>query len=97
MTKKRILTAVSTVALGVGAIGGLTVAIPSFAVPSTSAQLPLRPAAAVAASKLPKVSFLPLSLAQKASTTALADCTRQGSPVTATVVNADGIHHRGST
>jgi uncharacterized protein GlcG (DUF336 family) len=92
MTKKRILTSVSVGVLAVGALGGLSVAIPSFAVPSTSAQLPLQPApAAVAASKLPKVSVLPLNLAQRAATTALADCTRQGSPVTATVVNADGI------
>ena len=67
-------------------------ALPSFAGQGTSARVAAAPAVLpAAATKLPQMSFLPLKLAQKAATTALADCMRQGFPVTATVVDADGI------
>jgi len=92
MINKRILTTAAIGALTIGTVAGLTLALPSFAGPSTSAPVAAAPAAAPAAtSALPQTSFLPLKLAQTAATTALADCMRQGFPVTATVVNADGI------
>lgn len=94
MKNKRILTTAAIGALTIGTVAGLTLALPSFAGPNTSARTaaPAAPAAApAAASALPQMSFLPLKLAEKAATAALADCTRRGFPVTATIVNADGI------
>ena len=95
MNHRRTLTTAAIGALTLGTVGGLSLAIPSFAGQSTSAHVAAAPAvvpaAATLASKLPMMSFLPLRLAQRAATTALADCTRQGFPVTATIVNADGI------
>jgi uncharacterized protein GlcG (DUF336 family) len=93
MNNKRILTTAAIGALTIGTVAGLALALPSFAGPSTSAPVAAAaPAAApAAATALPQTSFLPLKLAQKAATTALADCMRQGFSVTATVVDADGI------
>ena len=92
MNNKRILTTAAIGALTIGTVTGLALAMPSFAGPSASARVAGAPAVAPAAAKaLPQMSFLPLNLAQKAATTALADCMRQGFPVTATVVNEDGI------
>ena len=95
MNHKRNLTTAAIGALTLGLVGGLSLAIPSFAGESTPARVAAAPAVAPAAgtpaSKLPTMSFLPLKLAQRAATAALADCTRQGFPVTATAVNADGI------
>jgi uncharacterized protein GlcG (DUF336 family) len=95
MSHKRTLTTAAIGALTLGTVGGLAWALPSFAGQSTSVHEAATPAVAAAAatpaSKLPKVAFLPLKLAQRAATAALADCTRQGFPVTATVVNSDGI------
>jgi uncharacterized protein GlcG (DUF336 family) len=92
MNNKRILTTAAIGALTLGTVAGLSLARPSFAGPSTSAPVAAAPAAApAAASALPQMSFLPLKLAQTAASTALADCMRQGFPVTATVVNAEGI------
>jgi uncharacterized protein GlcG (DUF336 family) len=92
MNNKRILTTAAIGALTLGTVAGLSLAIPSFAGPSASARVAAAPAAAPAAAKaLPQMSFLPLKLAQKAAETAVADCMRQGFPVTATVVNEDGI------
>jgi uncharacterized protein GlcG (DUF336 family) len=101
MINKRILTTATIGALTIGTVAGLALAIPSFAGPSTSARMAsarmaaapaAAPAVAPAAAKaLPQMSFLPLKLAEKAAATALADCMRQGFPVTATIVNADGI------
>ncbi|MEP7192910.1 MAG: heme-binding protein [Actinomycetota bacterium] len=94
MSHKRTLTIAAIGALALGTVGGLSLAMPSFAEQSTSARMAapaVAPAAGTPASKLPTMSFLPVRLAQRAATAALADCTRQGFPVTATVVNADGI------
>ena len=89
---KRILTAAAAGTLTLGTIVGLTLAQPSFAEQSSTARVAAPQAAAPAAVKaLPQMPFLPLELAQKAATAALADCLRQGFPVTATVVNEDGI------
>lgn len=99
MSRKRSLTIASIGALTLGTLGGLSLAVPSFAegfngqgTAARAAAAPaVAPAVGTAASKLPTMSVLPLKLAQRAATTALADCTRQKFPVTATVVNADGI------
>jgi uncharacterized protein GlcG (DUF336 family) len=96
MSNKRFLTTAAIGALTVGTVAGLSLALPSFAEQGTSPRVAAPPAAAPAVAPaavraLPQMSFLPLELAEKAATTALAECTRQGFPVTATVVNADGI------
>jgi uncharacterized protein GlcG (DUF336 family) len=96
MNNKRFLTTAAVGALALGTVAGLSLALPSFAGQDTAARVAAAPAAApavapAAAKALPQMSFLPLNLAQKAATTALADCMRQGFPVTATVVNAEGI------
>jgi uncharacterized protein GlcG (DUF336 family) len=92
MNNKRILTTAAVGALSLGTIVGLSLAQPSFAEQGTSARATVPQAAAPAAVRaLPQMPFLPLRLAEKAATTALADCLRQGFPVTATVVNEDGI------
>jgi uncharacterized protein GlcG (DUF336 family) len=95
MNKKRALIIAAIGALTLGTAGGLSMALPSSA-GSTTTPLAAPPAAApavlpAAVTKLPTMPFLPLSLAQKAATTALTNCMRQGFPVTVTVVNADGI------
>ena len=92
MNNKRILITAAVGALTLGTGIGLSLAMPSFA-GENSAHVAAAPQSVTpaAVAKLPQMSFLPLKLAQKAATTALADCTRQGFPVTATVVNADGI------
>jgi uncharacterized protein GlcG (DUF336 family) len=92
MKNKRFLTTAAIGAVTLGTIVGLSLAQPSFAKQSTSARVAAPQSAAPAAVRaLPQMSFLPLRLAEKAATVALADCMRQGFPVTATVVNADGI------
>jgi uncharacterized protein GlcG (DUF336 family) len=91
MSNKRILTMAAVGALTLVTAVGLSLAKPSFARESTSAPVAAQALAPSAAKALPQMSFLPLNLAQKAATTALADCMRQGFPVTATVVNEDGI------
>jgi uncharacterized protein GlcG (DUF336 family) len=92
MKNKRILTTAGVGALTLGTVVGLSLAQPSFAGQSSSARVAASQAVVPAAARaLPQMSFLPLKLAQKAATTALADCMRQGFAVTATVVNADGI------
>jgi uncharacterized protein GlcG (DUF336 family) len=92
MKNKRTLTTAAVGALTLGTIVGLSLAQPSFAEQSPSARVAAPQAAAPAAVRaLPQMSFLPLNLAQKAATAALADCARQGFAVTATVVNEDGI------
>jgi uncharacterized protein GlcG (DUF336 family) len=96
MSNKRILTTAAVGALTLATALGLSLARPSFAGQSTAApvtapQSALQAASPGAGRALPQMSFLPLDLAQKAATAALADCMRQGFPVTATVVNADGI------
>jgi uncharacterized protein GlcG (DUF336 family) len=91
MNHKRTLTTAAIGALALGTVGGLSLAIPSFAGQNTSARVAAAPAAGTPSSKLPTTSFLPLITAQRAATAALAECTHQGFPVTATVVNADGI------
>lgn len=92
MKNKRFLTTAAVGALTLGTLVGLSLAQPSFAEQRASARVAAAlPAAPAAVSALPQMSFLPLKLAEKAATAALADCTRQGFPVTATIVNADGI------
>ena len=95
MNNKRILTTAAIGAVTLGTVAGLTLARPSFAGQNTAAGVAVSqsaPQAAPAAARaLPQMPFLPLELAQKAATVALADCLRQGFPVTATVVNEDGI------
>jgi uncharacterized protein GlcG (DUF336 family) len=91
MNNKRILTTAAIGALTLGTVAGLSLALPSFAGPTSTRVAAVPAAAPAAATALPQMSFLPLKLAEKAATTALADCMRQGFPVTATVVNADGI------
>jgi uncharacterized protein GlcG (DUF336 family) len=92
MNNKRILTIAAVGALTLGTGIGLSLAMPSFA-GEDAAHVAAAPQSVTPAAiaKLPQMSFLPLKLAQKAATTALADCMRQGFPVTATVVNEDGI------
>lgn len=96
MNHKRFLTTVAVGVVTLGTAAGLTLARPSFAQQNTSADVPASQSAPqsvtpAAVRALPQMPFLPLNLAQKAATTALADCMRQGFPVTATVVNEDGI------
>ena len=96
MNHKRFLTTVAVGVVTLGTAVGLTLARPSFAGQNTSTDVAASQSAPqsvtpAAARALPQMPFLPLNLAQKAATTALADCTRQGFPVTATVVNEDGI------
>ena len=94
--QRRILTAAAIGVLVLGTVAGLSLAMPSLVGQSTSTQISAAPVVAPVAvpapvTKLPTMSFLPLKLAEKAATTALADCMAKGFPVTATVVNADGI------
>lgn len=86
-----------------GAMGALTLATAGslwMAIPSVARNSPAHPTAAsaaapaalpAAAAKLPKVPYLPMKLAQRAATSALAACHTKGFAVTTTVVNADGI------
>jgi uncharacterized protein GlcG (DUF336 family) len=92
MNHQRTLTTAALGVLALGIVAGLSLAMRSSAGQSSSTRLTAAPAAVpTPVSKLPTMSFLPLNLAQKAATAALADCKRQGFPVTVTVVNADGI------
>lgn len=87
------------VTLGVAA-GAVVAATVAFALPNATAApsaatasgvAAAAPAVVPAAAKLPTREFLPMKTAQKVAEKAIDDCAKKGFPVTATVVDFDGI------